>query len=79
MKNHDMTWTVLPDEPMMVGIWLTRAAYDAKEVPAMRIFVGEIMESAGRKGVMQHVKECDRSPWLPRWKEDYHKTFNALK
>jgi hypothetical protein len=45
----------------------------------MRIFVGEAMECAGRKAVMQHVKECDRSPWLPRWKEDYHKTFNALK
>jgi len=79
MRNHDMTWTVLPDEPMMVGIWLTRAAYDAKEAPAMRIFIGEAMECAGRKEVMRHVKECDRSPWLRSWKEDYHKTFDALK
>jgi len=74
-----MVWDVMPDEPMMVGIWLTKAARDANEAPAMRMFVGEIIENAGRKGVMQHVKECDRSPWLRSWKEDYHKTFDALK
>jgi len=79
MIKHDMSWDVMPDDPMIIGIWLTEAARDANEAPAMRIFVGEAMECAGRKAVMQHVKECDRSPWLPRWKEDYHKTFNALK
>lgn len=75
---NTMAWDIMPDNPMTVGVWQSAADKKRGMPPDMRIFVGEIIENAGRKGVMKHVKECDNSPWLPNWKEDYHKTFNAL-
>lgn len=42
--------------------------YDGQRV--MSLFMGEAMELAGRKRVMQHVAECDRTPWLRKWHDD---------
>jgi hypothetical protein len=35
----------------------------------MHFFLGEAMESAGRKRVMAHIRECEHSPWLTEWYE----------
>lgn len=40
--------------------------------PVMKISVSEIIESCSRKKVLQHVAECDRTPWLTRWQNEKH-------
>lgn len=75
---NNMTWDIMSENRMIVGVWINAADKKIGRPPDMRMFVGEIIENAGRKGVMKHVKECDNSPWLPNWKEEYHKTFDAL-
>lgn len=39
-------------------------------VRAFSISLYEAMESAGRKNIMKHVAECDRSPWIKSWGAD---------
>ena len=79
MRDENMCWDLMPNNRMSVGVWKTLADKRAGREPAMRFFLGEAIENAGRKNVMKHVKECDRSPWLPNWAEPYDATFKALK
>lgn len=59
MTDYDYSWTIDP------GTDIIKISY--KGVVIMRIYLGEAMETAGRKIIMDHVRECDRSPWLPHW------------
>lgn len=61
--NDDYSWGIDPNDKMIVII-----KYHG--IIVMRFFLGEAMESAGRKNIMKHVKECDSSPWLHKWAED---------
>lgn len=36
-------------------------------VEVMRIFIGEAIESVGRELTEDHIKEIERSPWIPAW------------
>lgn len=65
--KNDPTWTIDPADSMCVLIFKNHYDYEAKK-PMMRISVEEIIESAGRKNVMKHVKECDNTPWLLKWR-----------
>jgi hypothetical protein len=38
----------------------------------MSLFLGEAIESSSRNAVLQHIVECDRTPWLTRWQEEKH-------
>jgi hypothetical protein len=38
----------------------------------MQISVYEVIESCSRIKIMQHVAECDRTPWLTRWQNEKH-------
>lgn len=60
---ENLSWTVSEKDPMIVEI-----RYNG--VRAMSFFLGEAMESAGRKEIMKHVRECDKSPWLTKWHDD---------
>lgn len=73
-----LVWGLVPDRPMIIGIWADDAAKKRGDDPVMTLFIGEAMENAGRKHVMKHVAECDKSPWLPNW-NPAKKTFNAIK
>jgi hypothetical protein len=42
--------------------------YDGHRI--MELSIHEAMEFAGRKNIMAHVRECDRTPWLSRWTEE---------
>ena len=61
MDNY--SWDMDDKDPMIIVI-------KKDGVRIFSIFVGEAMESAGRRAVMKHVKECDNSPWIHKW----HKT-----
>ena len=45
---------------------MTISIKDHGEV-VMQIFLGEAMEATHRFLVESHIKEIDRSPWIPNW------------
>jgi hypothetical protein len=59
MNVDDLSWNIEPHS-MIIEI-----KYKGQRV--MGIFLGEAMETAGRKAIMEHVRECDGSPWLSHW------------
>ena len=59
----DYTWDLDPEDCMNIVI-------KKGGVRLFSIFLGEAMESAGRRAIMKHVKECDRTPWLKKWHMD---------
>lgn len=60
-----ITWDINDPNEMRVTIM-----HDGK--PIMWISVAEIIESSSRKKILQHVAECDRTPWLARWQDEKH-------
>jgi len=61
MDNY--TWDLSKADPMLIEI-------KKDGVRLFSIFLGEAMESAGRRAVMKHVRECDKSYWLKKWQMD---------
>jgi hypothetical protein len=61
MTPDDLEWDII--EPMIIGI-------KHNGVVVMKISVCEVIESNPRKLVMNHVRECDRTPWLKHWGAD---------
>ena len=69
----EYSWEVDKTDPMMINVM-----HRGERV--LRIFIGEAMEYAGRRNVMKHVAECDRSPWITTWERGpAADTMNALK
>lgn len=66
MHDDGYSWDLDSKDPMIMVI-----KYHGSTI--MRIFLGEAIESAGRARVMAHVRECDRSPWLHKWREHAEK------
>lgn len=61
------------EEPMTIVI-----KYDGKI--AMKLSMHEAMESAGYANIMEHVRECNRTPWLKRWQEErMQDVYDTLK
>jgi len=60
---HEWGWGQHPDNSMSIVIYHWSR-------PVMTFFLGEAMESAGYAAVMQHVEECNRTPWLKKWQTD---------
>jgi hypothetical protein len=58
--TDEYTWNLSKKDPMIIEI-------NFNGLRVMSLFMGEAMELAGRHRVMEHVKECDRSPWLRQW------------
>jgi Uri superfamily endonuclease len=56
-------WDLSKTDPMIIEI-----KFNGQKV--MSLFLGEAMESAGRRAIMRHVKECDNSHWLKKWHMD---------
>ena len=61
--NDDYGWDLSKTDPMMIEI-------KKNGVKIFSIFMGEAMESAGRRAVMKHVRVCDETPWLKKWHMD---------
>jgi hypothetical protein len=61
LADKQYCWDLDLDNPMSIEIY-------HRGHLVMSLFLGEAMESAGRELVMQHVAECDRTPWLTRWR-----------
>lgn len=38
--------------------------------PVVTLYVGEMIEMAGRNNVLKHVAECDNSYWLKDWQDE---------
>ena len=60
---YEYSWELDPNDPMKMKI-----KHNGKTV--MSVFVGEIIESAGRHNVMDHVLGCDKSEWLSQWQKE---------
>lgn len=58
-----LSWGMDEKDPMKIVIM-----YNG--VRAFSISLHEAIESAGRKNIMKHVAECDRTPWLKNWGAD---------
>ena len=72
-----IVWNIDRDNPMHIKIWASKQDYDAGSEPTAKIFVGEVIESAGRGPIMQHIAEIERSTWIRSWHADY--TYEMLK
>jgi hypothetical protein len=59
----DYTWDLDPEDCMKIVI-------KKNGVRLFSIFLGEAMESAGRRAIMKHVRVCDNTPWLKKWHMD---------
>jgi hypothetical protein len=75
--NREFMWNQHPTDPMIFVIY-----HWGK--PVMSFFLGEAIEAAGYKHVMQHVNECNKTPWLHRWQKErknmeYADVVNILK
>jgi hypothetical protein len=67
----ELSWDIDDPKSMIVGI-----KQDGKIV--MKISIAEIIESSSRKSVLNHVAECDRTPWLTRWQNERHEVIVDL-
>jgi len=61
----EYSWDQDPNDPMYV-------IFRHQDKIVLRGFLGEAIEQAGRKNIMQHVAECDRTTWLTKWQEEKH-------
>lgn len=61
--NDNYSWDLSKTDPMIIEI-------RKDGIKLFSLFIGEAMESAGRRAIMKHVKECDNSPWLKKWHMD---------
>jgi len=59
VNPEDYSWNIEP------GSMTIEIKYRGEKL--FSLFLGEAMETAGRKAVMAYVKECDNSPWLHHW------------
>lgn len=59
MNANLLSWDIQSDTLRVV------ISYDGEEV--MGIFLGEAMETAGRKVITEHIQEIERSPWIKNW------------
>jgi hypothetical protein len=66
-----ITWDILDPNDMRVVIMR-----DGN--PVLSISVHEIVESCSRNKILQHVNECDHSPWLTRWQNEKHEALTEL-
>jgi len=63
MNPEKLSWDMSKTDSMVIVI-----SYEGKKV--MSLSLHEAIESAGRKAIMKHVRECDRTPWLKKWHDD---------
>ncbi len=63
MNSDNLSWDLSEIDNMIIVV-----KYNGVRV--MGISLHEAVESAGRKAIMKHVRECDRSPWLRKWHDD---------
>jgi hypothetical protein len=61
--NQEFLWDTHPTDSMSMIVY-----HWGK--PVMSLFLGEAIESAGYKAVMEHIEECNRTPWLHRWHKE---------
>jgi len=61
--SDNYSWDLSKTDPMIIEI-------KKDGVRLFSIFIGEAMESAGRRAIMKHVRECDRSHWIKKWHMD---------
>lgn len=61
--SYEWAWNLHPEDSMSVVVYHWSR-------PVMCFFLGEALESAGYRAVMQHVEECNRTPWLTRWHQE---------
>jgi hypothetical protein len=62
---YEWAWNIHPTDPMSIVMYHWSQ-------PVMSLFLGEAIEASSRNAVLQHIVECDRTPWLKRWQEEKH-------
>jgi hypothetical protein len=65
MNPTELSWTIDDPNDMLMVI-----KYQGNKV--MTISMHEAIESCSRRKILNHVKECDRSPWLEQWTNEKH-------
>lgn len=59
------SWTNNEKDPMILDI-----TFQGNLI--MRLSIQEAIQYAGRKNVLQAVKELDNSPWIDDWQKEKH-------
>ena len=73
LDNHpyEWAWNMHPMDRMSMVVYHWGQ-------PVMILSLHEAIESASRNEVLQHVIECDNTPWLTRWQEEKHASLINL-
>ena len=74
LQDHhgkEFLWDRHPTDPMSCVVY-----HWGK--PVMSFFLGEAMESAGYRAVMEHVRECNNSLWLRKWQDERNEELIEL-
>ena len=73
MNPRDLSWDIEDPEDMTIVI-------KYQGIKVMALSMCDAIEGCSRKAVLDHIKECDRSPWLTRWNsEKYAELTDILK
>lgn len=57
------SWMLDPEDNMIILIrYLDKILF--------KISLYEVIESSSRKKILEHIEECDRTPWLYKWQEE---------
>lgn len=68
-------WRIKEDDPMILEI-----LDSASGKVLTKIFVGAILEAAGRTAILEHCMELENSPWIESWHEtDQKAVWKILK
>jgi hypothetical protein len=62
---HEWAWNIHPNDKMSIVIYHWGD-------PVMCFSLCEAIESSSRNQVLQHIVECDNTPWLTSWQEEKH-------
>lgn len=64
-RLKELSWSIDDPTDMLMVI-----KYQGNKV--MTISMHEAIESCSRMKVLDHVRECDNTPWLSRWNNEKH-------
>lgn len=61
------TWIVTDQD--VIEVYESVHNYESGEKPLIVLSAYEVIEQLGRQFVVDHIRECDDSPWMTEWQD----------
>ena len=72
------TWIV--SDQKQIEVYASMFDYESGEKPLIVLSAYEVIELLGRQFVVDHIRECDNSPWMTEWQDAKNQELlNILK